>query len=79
MTRHAGSLASRLIDMRPGDVLYLDDTFCPGKATIQERAVRNLLVKVTELSGREYATERWVAVRVAPPEAKQLLAVTRHI
>lgn len=76
-TVQAGSLAAKLLNIRPGEAIYIDDTQAAGKATIQERAVRNLIAKSPALAGLTFATERWVAVRSNPVEARAILAVRR--
>lgn len=71
------SLAAKLATLNPGQTLYFDDRFTAGTATNMERQVHNLFNKSPVLAGRRFTTERWTAVRTSPPEAKQILAVTR--
>ena len=77
-TVQSGSLAAKLLNIRTGETIYLDDTQAAGKATIAERSVRNIISKSPALAGRTFATERWVAVRSNPVEAKAILAVRRE-
>lgn len=73
----AGSLVAKLLSLRVGEVLHLDDRQTPGKATPGERAVTNVIAKSPALAGMQFATERWLAVRSFPVEAKAILAVRR--
>lgn len=72
-----GSLASKLLQLKPGEAFYLDDVFAGGSATQMERQVTNLLAKVPALKERNFRTERWAAVRTAPAEARDILRVVR--
>lgn len=76
-TLQQGSLAAKLLNTRIGETLYLDDAQSLGKATVTERAVRNVIAKSPALAGLTFATARWVAVRSNPIEARAILAVKR--
>jgi hypothetical protein len=76
-TVQAGSLVAKLLSLRVGETIHLDDKQTPGKATIAERSVRNVIAKSPALHGLTFATERWLAVRSFPVEAKAILAVRR--
>lgn len=76
-TVQAGSLAAKLLSLRAGETIYLDDRQEAGKATIAERSVTNIIAKSPALAGRSFTTERWLAVRSNPVEAKAILAVRR--
>ena len=76
-TIQTGSLVSKLLSLRIGETIYLDDRKEPGKATLTERATRNVIAKSPALTGMTFATERWIAVQSNPVTAKAILAVRR--
>lgn len=73
-----GSLAAKLLNIRVGETIYLDDQFGPYDATNMERQVQAILHKSIALRDRRFTTSRWAAVRSSPAQAKDILAVTRH-
>lgn len=71
------SLAAKLASLAIGEELFFPDTISPGKATIAERSVTNLIAKSPALADRKFSTERWLAVRAAGVEARAILLVRR--
>lgn len=79
MATHPTSLAAKLATLRQGETIYFDDRQAPGKPTIMERSIRNIIAKSPALAGRQFSTERLTAVRHIPPDARAILAVTRNL
>lgn len=73
-----GSLVSKLLNIRVGETIYLDDRHSEGIATNMERQVTNMVAKSPALSGRKFTTERWVAIRTGPTRTREILGVTRQ-
>ncbi len=76
-TTQEGSLAAKMLNIRVGEVIFFEDHQEAGKATIMERQVTNIIAKSAALEGRTFTTERWIAARQNPVEAKAILAIRR--
>lgn len=76
-TAQEGSLAAKMLNIRIGETIFLEDRQESGKATIMERQVTNIIAKSAALEGRTFTTERWIAARQNPVEAKAILAIRR--
>lgn len=72
-----GSLASKLLTLKPGETFYLDDPRDGSKATPLDRVIQSVVVKTNTLKDRRFTTQGWIAVQASQVCAKRILAVTR--
>lgn len=72
-----GSLASKLLMLRPGETLYLDDPRDGSTAAPLDRVVQSTAAKSSALMDRRFSTRGWIAVQPSPVCAKRILAITR--
>jgi hypothetical protein len=72
-----GSLASKLLMLRPGETFYLDDPRDSRTAAPLDRVVQSAAAKSNALRDRRFSTQGWIAVRPSPVCAKRILAITR--
>lgn len=72
-----GSLPAKLLTLRPGETLYLDDQRDDANPTPLDRIVHAILSRSSALKGRRFSTSGWVAVQMSPIHAKRILAITR--
>ncbi|CAM5290261.1 hypothetical protein ATER59S_00527 [Aquamicrobium terrae] len=72
-----GSLASKLLTLRPGETFYLDDLRDGPKATPLDRMVQSVAAKTNALKDRRFTTQGWIAVQVSQVQAKRILAIRR--
>lgn len=72
-----GSLVSKLLTLRPGETIYLDDTREEPGARQLSGAVQAAMIKSRTLTDRRFITSRWTAVQPSPACAKPILAITR--
>lgn len=73
---HEGSLASKLLMLRPSETLYLDDPR-EGSTPPLDRVVQRTAAKSSALTDRRFSTRGWIAVQPSPVCAKRILAITR--
>lgn len=72
-----GSLVAKLLNIRLGEAIHLDDRQERGRSTLMERQITNVIAKSPALAGRTFSTERWVAIQSNPIAAKAIIAVRR--
>lgn len=72
-----GSLASKLLMLRPGETLYLDDPRDGLTVAPLDRVVQSAAARSSALRGRRFSTRGWIAVQPSPVCAKRVLAITR--
>ncbi|MCW5706965.1 hypothetical protein [Shinella sp.] len=72
------SLPSKLLTLKPGETLYLNDSREINKKTMLERQVHIAMLKSEALKGRRFVTERCIAVQTSPVAATPILAIHRR-
>lgn len=77
-TDPATSLTSKLLTLKPGETLYLDDPRDVRKNTLLDGAVQSAVFKSDALKGQKFSTERCIAVRTSPVTATPILAIRRQ-
>lgn len=72
-----GSLAAKLVNIKIGESIWLEDRFFDGKPSHLERSIQSLMAKSAALNGRKFKTRRHYIIAHDPLRVRTILEVER--